>query len=123
MLGTHWTQRSRQNHVAQALQWGLKPRCRIRALVWSPPSAVVPPATAPAAANAYVTACQCGAAGAPEVGEEVIVDWVARLEKGLDAMVANTVNGLNTMPAKRLRFDCIDDDLRAIVEHMIETSQ
>ena len=51
------------------------------------------------------------------------VEWEPRLEKGLDAVVANTVNGLNTMPAKGLCFDCTDDDLRAIVQYMIETSQ
>jgi len=75
----------------------------------------------------YMASCfachSTGAAGAPKVGEGMIVEWEARLEKGLDAMVANTVNGLNTMPAKGLCFDCTDDDLRAIVEYMIETSQ
>ena len=37
-------------------------------------------------------------------------------------MVANTGSGLNTMPAKCLCFNCTDDDLRSIVEYMIETS-
>ena len=75
----------------------------------------------------YMASCfachSTGAAGAPKVGEGMIVEWEPRLEKGLDAVVANTVNGLNTMPAKGLCFDCTDDDLRAIVEYMIETSQ
>ena len=75
----------------------------------------------------YMASCfachSTGAAGAPKVGDGKAVEWGPRLEKGLDAMVANTVNGLNTMPAKGLCFDCTDDDLRAIVEYMIETSQ
>ena len=75
----------------------------------------------------YMASCfachSTGAAGAPKVGDGIAVEWGPRLEKGLDAMVANTVNGLNTMPAKGLCFDCTDDDLRAIVEYMIETSQ
>ena len=75
----------------------------------------------------YMASCfachSTGAAGAPKVGDGMAVEWGPRLEKGLDAMVANTVNGLNTMPAKGLCFDCTDDDLRAIVEYMIETSQ
>ena len=44
------------------------------------------------------------------------------MEKGLDAVVANAINGINTMPAKGLCFDCTDDDLRAIVEYMIDSS-
>ena len=75
----------------------------------------------------YMASCfachSTGAAGAPKVGDGMAVEWGPRLEKGRDAMVANTVNGLNTMPAKGLCFDCTDDDLRAIVEYMIETSQ
>ena len=75
----------------------------------------------------YMASCfachSTGAAGAPKVGDGMAVEWGPRLEKGLDAMVANTVNGLNTMPAKGLCFDCTDDDLSAIVEYMIETSQ
>jgi|TARA_B100001079_G_C16027771_1_gene347332 cytochrome c5 len=75
----------------------------------------------------YMASCfachSTGAAGAPKVGDGMAVEWEPRLEKGLDAVVANTVNGLNTMPAKGLCFDCTDDDLRAIVQYMIETSQ
>lgn len=75
----------------------------------------------------YMASCfachSTGAAGAPKVGAGMAVEWEPRLEKGLDAVVSNTVNGLNTMPAKGLCFDCTDDDLRAIVEYMIETSQ
>ena len=75
----------------------------------------------------YMASCfachSTGAAGAPKVGAGMAVEWEPRLEKGLDAVVSNTGNGLNTMPAKGLCFDCTDDDLRAIVEYMIETSQ
>ena len=75
----------------------------------------------------YMASCfachSTGAAGAPKVGDGMAIEWEPRLEKGLDAVVANTVKGLNTMPAKGLCFDCTDDDLRAIVQYMIETSQ
>jgi len=37
-------------------------------------------------------------------------------------VVANSINGVNTMPAKGLCFDCTDDDLRALVEYMIAAS-
>ena len=75
----------------------------------------------------YMASCfachSTGAAGAPKVGEGMAEEWGPRLEKGLDAVVANAINGINTMPAKGLCFDCTDDDLRALVEYMIETSQ
>ena len=74
----------------------------------------------------YMASCfachSTGAAGAPKVGDGMTVEWEPRLEKGLDAIVANAINGINTMPAKGLCFDCTDDDLRAIVEYMIDSS-
>ena len=77
------------------------------------------------AAGVYQTSCNAchgtGAAGAPMLGDAGA--WEARMEKGLDAVVANAVNGVNAMPAKGLCFDCNEDDIRALVEYMLETSQ
>lgn len=74
----------------------------------------------------YMASCfachSTGAAGAPKVGAGNAGEWEPRLEKGMDAIVANVINGVNTMPPKGLCFDCNDDDLRAIVEYMIEQS-
>ena len=75
----------------------------------------------------YMASCfachSTGAAGAPKVGSGMAVEWEPRLEeKGLDTVIQNAINGINTMPAKGLCFDCSDDDLRAIVEYMIESS-
>ena len=79
------------------------------------------------AEHKYMASCfAChskGAAGAPKVGAGMISEWESRLEKGLDAVVANAVNGMNAMPAKGLCFDCNEDDIRALVEYMLETSQ
>ncbi len=75
----------------------------------------------------YMASCfachSTGAAGAPKVGPGNSGEWTPRLEKGLDAVVANAINGLNTMPPKGLCFDCTDADLRAIVEYMIASSE
>lgn len=76
--------------------------------------------------QAYQNSCfAChgtGAAHAPEVGD--VIEWEIRLEKGLDTLVQNTINGLNgIMPARGLCVDCSDDDLRAIVEYMLENSE
>ena len=74
----------------------------------------------------YMASCfachSTGAAGAPKVGAGMSAEWEPRLEKGLDAVVQNAINGVNTMPAKGLCFDCTDEDLRAIVEYMIDSS-
>ncbi|MEX0963721.1 MAG: c-type cytochrome [Pseudohongiellaceae bacterium] len=75
----------------------------------------------------YMMSCfachSTGAAGAPKVGPGNADAWTTRLEKGMDAMVANAINGLNSMPAKGLCFTCADDDLRALVQYMVDSSQ
>ena len=74
----------------------------------------------------YMASCfachSTGAAGAPKVGAGMSAEREPRLEKGIDAVVQNAINGINTMPAKGLCFDCTDEDLRAIVEYMIDSS-
>ncbi len=78
------------------------------------------------AERTYMQSCfachSSGAAGAPRVGNAD--DWAARIEKGMDTLVLNTINGLGgVMPAKGLCFTCSDDDLKAIVEYMVEKSK
>jgi cytochrome c5 len=79
------------------------------------------------AETTYMASCfachSTGAAGAPKVGPGNAAVWETRLEKGLDATVANAINGINTMPAKGLCFTCTDEDLRAIVEYMVAASK
>ena len=47
----------------------------------------------------YMASCfachSTGAAGAPKVGAGMMSEWEPRLEKGLDAVVANAINGVN----------------------------
>lgn len=78
------------------------------------------------AAQTYKTTCfAChgtGAAHSPEVGD--VIEWEIRLEKGLDTLVKNSINGLNgIMPPRGLCVDCSDAQLKAIVEYMLESSQ
>jgi cytochrome c5 len=79
------------------------------------------------AEETYMASCWAchgsGAAGAPKVGAGNAAAWDERTAKGWDALMANVVNGINAMPAKGLCFTCTDDDLRAVVEYMIESSQ
>ncbi len=76
----------------------------------------------------YMAACfachSTGAAGAPRVGPGNAEEWAPRLaEKGLDAIVESTVTGIGTMPPKGLCFDCTPEELRAIIEFMLESSE
>jgi len=75
----------------------------------------------------YMMSCfachSTGAAGAPKVGDGNADAWAPRMEKGMEAVVANAINGLNTMPPKGLCFTCTDEDLAAIVTYMVSSSQ
>ena len=75
----------------------------------------------------YMMSCfachSTGAAGAPKVGIGNSDEWGPRMEKGMDAVVANAINGLNSMPAKGLCFTCTDEDLAALVVYMVSASQ
>lgn len=75
----------------------------------------------------YMMSCfachSTGAAGAPKVGPGNADAWAPRMEKGMEAVVANAINGLNTMPPKGLCFTCSDADLAAVVEYMVSSSQ
>ncbi len=76
----------------------------------------------------YMASCfachSTGAAGAPKVGPGMYDEqWAARMEKGMEAVMANVINGLNAMPARGLCFDCNDADLQALVDYMVSSSQ
>jgi cytochrome c oxidase cbb3-type subunit 3 len=45
---------------------------------------------------------------------------VERAGKGLDMLTQNAINGLNAMPARGGRSDLSDEQIRAIVEYMIQ---
>ena len=64
------------------------------------------------------SACHAtGAAGAPMLGSEAMTE---RTQKGLDTLVQNAINGLNAMPARGGRPDLSDEQIRVIVEYMIQ---
>lgn len=57
-----------------------------------------------------------GAAGAPILGDADA--WTERMAKGMDAVMANVMNGVNAMPPKGLCMTCSDDNLQALVNYM-----
>ncbi|MDH3979036.1 MAG: c-type cytochrome [Gammaproteobacteria bacterium] len=72
--------------------------------------------------NGSCMACHAaGVAGAPKLGDAAA--WAPRIAAGMDSLVANAINGLNAMPPKGLCMTCSDDDLKAVVEYMVNNSQ
>lgn len=73
----------------------------------------------------YMQSCwachNSGAAGAPKVG--TAADWAPRIEKGMDTLLTNAINGINAMPAKGLCFTCTDDDLKELIAYMVDSSK
>ena len=73
------------------------------------------------AASTYQMSCfAChgtGAAGAPLLGEVEV--WEEILAKGIEVVMANVINGLNAMPARGLCVSCSDDDLKSLVDYMV----
>ena len=58
-----------------------------------------------------------GAAGAPIPGSPLMVE---RAAKGADMLTQNAIKGLNAMPARGGRADLSDEQVRVIVEYMIQ---
>lgn len=69
--------------------------------------------------NKSCTACHStGAGGAPKTGRAA--DWESRVAQGMDTLYANAINGINGMPAKGLCMDCSDDEMKSVVDYMLE---
>ena len=70
---------------------------------------------------AYQMSCNAchgtGAAGAPMLGDSGA--WESRLDKGMESLMSNVVNGVGAMPARGICMTCSDDDLQAIVDYML----
>ena len=63
-----------------------------------------------------------GIAGAPKFADKE--QWVSRIAKGMDVLYRSSINGMPpAMPAKGMCFQCSDDELKAIVDYMVEAAQ
>lgn len=78
-----------------------------------------------AKANYDKTCATChaiGVANAPKFGDTEA--WAPRIAKGMDALYASSIEGIPPgMPAKGMCFTCSEDDLKAIVDYMVEAAQ
>lgn len=96
--------------------------------------AVNVPPTAPTEATEVATAIDgqalypacgvchtAGVANAPIVGK--VDAWVPRIAAGMDVLVANAIKGKGAMPPKGGRADYSDEQIKAIVEYMVNASK
>jgi len=60
-----------------------------------------------------------GAAGAPKYGDAAA--WAPRKAQGMDVLFDHALNGFNAMPPKGTCMSCSDDELKAAIEHMVNS--
>ncbi len=75
--------------------------------------------------SAYDSSCkvchETDAMGAPAVGDKAA--WAAVLEKGIDQVYHNAINGINGMPPKGGAMDLTDAQMNEVVDYMIDASK
>lgn len=70
----------------------------------------------------YCAACHANEAiGAPVLGNKEA--WTAVVAKGMDAVYANSINGINAMPPKGGAMDLSDEEFKEVVDYMINASK
>jgi len=89
------------------------------------PAAAPAVAAAPAAVPAlYTRSCAVchgsGVAGAPKLGDKAA--WAPRIAKGMDALVANSIKGINAMPPRGASTGS-DEELAEVVAYMVGAAQ
>lgn len=69
----------------------------------------------------YDTVCAaCHATGVADAPMPGSTEMATRAEKGLDALVKTALEGLNAMPARGGRPDLSDEQIKAVVEFMLQ---
>ena len=62
-----------------------------------------------------------GMMNSPKLGNAA--DWAPRIEKGMDTLYSNAINGLNMMPARGGNPNLSDDEVKAAVDYMLSEAQ
>jgi len=72
--------------------------------------------------SASCSACHTsGVLGAPKLGDAAV--WSDRASKGVDALIANAISGVNAMPPRGTCASCSDDEIAATVNYILENSK
>ncbi len=62
-----------------------------------------------------------GAAGAPKIGDAAA--WGPRISKGIETLYEHAWKGFKTMPAKGNCFDCSQDEIKSVVDYLVEKAK
>ena len=62
-----------------------------------------------------------GLLGSPKFGNAA--DWAPRAAKGLDTLFTHALGGFNSMPPRGTCAACSDDEVKAAVKYMVESSK
>mgnify|MGYP005991405165 FL=1 len=71
----------------------------------------------------HVSCAAChsiGVAGAPKYGTS---EWADRGAKGIDALLKTAISGINAMPPRGTCAACSDDELKASIQHMMDSAK
>jgi len=92
---------------------------------WKEPAKEVASGVDPVVAENYATYCSAchanKAIGAPVVGDKDA--WAEVLEKGIDEVYSNGINGINAMPPMGTAMNLPIEDFKKIVDYMISESK
>lgn len=73
----------------------------------------------------YNTSCMAchatGAAGAPKTGDKAA--WADRVAKGDEVLYTHAISGFNMMPPMGTCAACSEDEIKAVVDYMVEQSK
>ena len=72
--------------------------------------------------NSGCMACHgTGVNGAPKFGSKE--QWAAHISKGKDTLYDHAIHGFNAMPAKGLCSDCSDDEIKSVVDYIVNAAK
>lgn len=92
---------------------------------WKEPEVATTSDVDPVVAENYATYCSAchanKAIGAPVLGDKAA--WAEVLEKGIDEVYDNAINGINAMPPMGTAMNLPIDDFKKVVDYMISESK
>jgi len=62
-----------------------------------------------------------GAMGAPKFGS--LADWAPRIERGIDDVLRVAIAGIGAMPPKGGCSDCSDNELKSVIQYMMDSAK
>ena len=77
------------------------------------------PLSGQAVYDQFCFACHAtGVGGAPLLGDAA--QWQPRIDKGMETLMASTLNGLGAMPPMGTCMNCSDEELQEAVNYMLD---